>query len=103
PMPEHVLDLYAEFKRHVCGLSVPNGHGLLGALAYFGLNGLGDAVKDEMRGLAVRGGPYSDEEKKSLLAYCESDVLALEKLLPKLLPDLDLPQALIRGKYMAAL
>ncbi len=103
PMPEHVLDLYAEFKRHVCGLPVPNGHGLLGALSYFGINGLESAVKDEMRSLAMRGGPYSEEEKKQLLDYCESDVVALERLLPKLLPDLDLPRALIRGQYMVAL
>jgi hypothetical protein len=102
PMPEHLLDLYVEFKRHACGLPVPNGHGLLGALSYFGLNGLESAVKDEMRGLAMRGGPYSDEEKQRLLDYCETDVIALERLLPKLLPGLDLPRALIRGRYMEA-
>lgn len=103
PMPARVVDLYAEFRRHVCGLAVPNGHGLLGALAYFGLNGLGSAIKAEMRALAVRGGPYSEEEKRHLVEYCESDVIALEQLLPMLLPDLDLPRALIRGQYMAAL
>lgn len=103
PMPDNILDLYAEFRRHVCGLTVLSGHGLLGALAYFGLNGLEGAVKDEMRTLVMRGGPYTDEEKGRVLDYCESDVSALARLLPKLLDDLDLPRALIRGKYMAAL
>ena len=56
-----------------------------------------------MRDLAMRGGPYTAEERAALLAYCESDVIALERLLPALLPHIDLPRALIRGEYMAAL
>ena len=42
-MPEHVVDLCAEFKLHTCELPVPNGRNLLGALAYYGLPAL-DAV-----------------------------------------------------------
>ena len=38
-----------------------------------------------------------------MLAYCESDVLALAKLLPAMLPELDLPRAVAcRGRYMGA-
>ena len=38
-----------------------------------------------------------------MLDYCESDVLALAKLLPAMLPELDLPRAVAcRGRYMAA-
>ena len=55
-----------------------------------------------MRDLALRGGNYSDCEKIALLDYCESDVLALEKLLPMMLPKIDLPRALLRGRYMKA-
>jgi DNA polymerase-1 len=102
-MPEHVLDLCAEFKLHTCGLPVPNGRGLLGALAYFGLPALESAAKDENRALAMRGGPYTAVEQEALLDYCETDVVALEHLLPALLPYLDLPRALIRGRYMCAL
>jgi hypothetical protein len=103
PVPEHSLDLYPEFRRHTCGLPVPNGHGLLGALAYYGLPALESAVKEENRALAMRGGVYSEAEKSRLFDYCHDDVLALERLLPALLPDLDLPRALIRGRYMSAL
>src|SRR5262245_36930676 len=39
PMPLRVLDLYAEFRCLTSGRSVPSGHGLLGALAFFGLDG----------------------------------------------------------------
>ena len=55
-----------------------------------------------MRTLALRGGPWTEEEKMALLTYCESDVLALTKLLPKMLPRLSLPHALLRGRYMRA-
>jgi hypothetical protein len=102
PMPARVLDLYAEFRRLTSGLTVPCGHGLLGALSYFNLDGLAVCEKEEMRHLAMRGGPYSENERTALLDYCQSDVDALARLLPVMLPTLDLPRALLRGRYMAA-
>jgi hypothetical protein len=55
-----------------------------------------------MRDLALRGGPWSDAERLALLRYCETDVVALAKLLPPMLRHIDLPRALLRGRYMAA-
>jgi hypothetical protein len=55
PMPARVLELYAEFRNHTNGLVVPCGNGLLGALAYHGLDALAAADKAEMRDLAARG------------------------------------------------
>src|SRR5262249_23631883 len=49
PVPERVLDLYAEFRCLTSGLETPNGKGLLGALSYYGLDGLAAAEKEEMR------------------------------------------------------
>ena len=40
--------------------------------------------------------------RAEILDYCESDVVALERLLPAMLPRIDLPRALLRGRYMAA-
>src|SRR5262249_21391843 len=37
-----------------------------------------------------------------LLDYCQSDVDALARLLPEMLPEIDLPRALLRGRYMAS-
>jgi DNA polymerase-1 len=37
PMPERILDLFAEFRDRTNGLPTPAGAGLLGALTYFGL------------------------------------------------------------------
>ena len=42
-----------------------------------------------MRELALRGGPWMDEEKPALLDYCESDVVALARLLPRLEPHIE--------------
>jgi hypothetical protein len=102
PMPARILDLYAEFRCLTSGLPTPCGHGLLGALAYHGLDAIEAAEKEEMRALAMRGGPYSKYERNALLSYCQSDVDSLARLLAAMLPLIDLPRALLRGRYMAA-
>src|SRR5262249_54947648 len=48
------------------------------------------------------GRSWSSEECQAILNYCESDVAALAHLLPAMLPRIDLPRALLRGRYMAA-
>ena len=102
PAPQRVLDLFTEFRNRTNGVPTGNGAGLLGALAYHGLDGIGAGEKDEMRALVLRGGAWSDIERAQILDYCESDVAALARLLPAMLPRIDLPRALLRGRYMAA-
>ena len=102
PMPSRMVDLYAEFRCQTSGLPVPCGHSLLGALTYYGIDGIGASEKASMRQLAMRGGPYTASEQRALLDYCQSDVDALVQLLLVMLPRLDLPRALLRGRYMAA-
>ena len=102
PMPANLLDLFTEFRNLRNGIYVPSGYGLLGALIYYGLEAIGFAEKKGMRDLAIRGGPYTPGEKQALLDYCESDVDALSRLLPKMLPSIDFERALLRGCYMKA-
>jgi hypothetical protein len=102
PLPARILDLFAEFRVITNGLPVPCGNGLLGALAYHGLGAIDAAEKKELRDLAIRGGPYTTAERVALIDYCESDVIALARLLPAMLPKIDLPRALLRGRYMSA-
>jgi DNA polymerase-1 len=102
PVPERVLDLFTEFRNHTNGLPTTSGAGLIGALAFHGQDGIGAAEKEGMRDLVLRGGPWSDAERIAILDYCESDVAALARLLPAMLPKIDLPRALLRGRYMAA-
>jgi DNA polymerase I len=102
PVPSFVLDLYAEFRNLTNGLPTVTSRGLLGAMAYFGLGTLAAAEKADMRALAIRGGPWTAEERAALLAYCESDVVVLEQLLRVILPRLDGDRSLLRGRYMIA-
>jgi hypothetical protein len=102
PLPENVLDLFVEFRCLTNGTTPPNGAGLLGALLYFGLPTIAAEQKEAMRDLVLRGGPWGMQERQNILEYCESDVCALERLLPAMLPSIDLPRALMRGRYMKA-
>ncbi len=102
PPPMNVLDLYVEFRHLTNGLPTPCGASLLGASAYFGLDGLAATEKESMRHLALRGGPYTSTEQEALLRYCESDVDALSRLLAKMKNHIDIPRALLRGRYMSA-
>ena len=102
PMPERILDLFTEFRDRTNGLPTVAGNGLLGALAYFGLDGMGAAETHELQQAIGNGswrGRYTPEE---ILDYCEGDVFALGRLLPAMVSQIDLPRALLRGRYMAA-
>jgi DNA polymerase I len=99
PAPARVLDLFIEFRAITNGLRTPSGAGLLGALVYHGLPAMEGAEKEAMRDLAIRGGPFTAEEREALVDYCAEDVNALERLLPRMLPRIDLPRALLRGRY----
>jgi hypothetical protein len=102
PAPARILDLFTEFRNLSNGLGTVAGNGLLGSLAYFGLPAIDAGEKADMRALAQRPGSYTETERAALLAYCESDVVALAKLLPAMIPMIDVPRALLRGRYMAA-
>jgi hypothetical protein len=102
PMPYNVIDLFVEFRLLTNGVRTVAGNGLLGALAAFGLDHIDIAEKKEMQALAMRGGPYTDDERVALLDYCQSDVDALIRLLPVMTPRINLRQALLRGRYMIA-
>jgi hypothetical protein len=102
PLPRRILDLFVEFRCRTNGLALPHGAGLLGAMAWHRLDALGGAEKKSLQELAARGGPWGRAEREALLDYCGSDVDALSRLLPAMLPELDLHRAILRGRYMAA-
>jgi hypothetical protein len=100
-LPSNVLDLYAEWRVLTNGLSNVFGNGLLGVLAAYGLAHIGTAEKESMRALILEHTDWSSSEREEILQYCASDVEALTALLPKMMPVIDLPRALLRGRYMA--
>ena len=64
PLPPSILDLSAEFRCQTNGLILPDGLSLLGAMSYYKLDSISVVEKKEMRALAMRGGPFTEKEKK---------------------------------------
>ena len=102
PMPRNILDLFTEFR---CLTNHSSDHqpaaGLLNAMDHFKLDAIEARAKDHWQTVVLRGGPWSAEERAGILEYNETDVVALEKLLPAM-PIPNLGQALLRSNYMRA-
>ena len=102
PLPAKILDLSPEFRCVTNGRLAPEGKGLIGAQRYFGLDTISSKHKDAMQKRVMQGWPFTPEERFQILKYCESDTDALQRLLPKILPHINLPIALYRGESVAA-
>jgi DNA polymerase I len=107
PVPANVLDLFVEFRCTTNGRPTTAGNSLIGALVHFGLDTIAATYKKSMQDLAIElgrtGRRETPQERIDLLEYCEGDVEALERLLPAMLPRIDLPRAIaLRGRYMKA-
>ena len=68
----NILDLFTEFRCMTNGLYTPSGSGLIGAMVYHGLPVIAAVDKDEMRNLALRGGPWDQDEQNALLDYARA-------------------------------
>jgi DNA polymerase-1 len=103
PLPVNVLDLSPAFRKITNGRQTPEGKGLIGALRYFHLDAIGSKQKDAMHKRIMQGWPFTPEEEKQILDYCESDIDALRRLLPAILadPEFDLKVALYHGEFAA--
>jgi hypothetical protein len=100
PLPTNVLDFCVEYKRLKNGKGEGMGRNLVAALLSHGIDAAPFVNKRDMQMLGARGGPYTDGERTALLAYNRQDVDALIKLFPRMLPRIDSPRALLRGRYM---
>jgi len=104
PLPTNLLDLFTEHRCATNGLRLSGAkpNSLVSALRYRGLPSIGAEEKDAIIKLIISKRDFSDVERRTILDYCESDVDALCSLLPTMAPTIELPQALHRGRYMAA-
>lgn len=107
PLPTRVLDLYTEFRNETNGIHLPEGRGLLSALSHHEIPAITADQKTEERALVMGGGPWSTAERRRILDYCQTDVDPLGPLLERMLPGIQsrtngFGQALLRGRYMAA-
>ena len=107
PVPTRILDLYTEFRNNTNGTTLAGGRGLLGALSYHGIPAITADQKHAERELIMAGGPWTDQERRRILDYCQTDVDPMGALLERMLPAIQarphgFGQALLRGRYMAA-
>ncbi len=104
PLPARVIDLYAEFRAvtNIGGKRPLGFNSLLGALTYYGLASLDSDQKNSMRGRIQQGPPYTNDERRQILAYCAADVDAVARLFDRMAPSLPWVQARLRGRYGAA-
>ncbi len=102
PLPANLIDCFSEFRSLTNGVSLPAGRGELGALVYYGLAHISADQKEAGRGLVMRGGPWSEEERARILDYCQSDVDSLAQLFTRMALEIDFPRALLRGRFMKA-
>jgi hypothetical protein len=106
-LPINVICLRAEFCNEVSGRTPPKGRedfdtSLLGAMDYFGLDHMAALEKAELRDLVLRGHPYTEVERGRIADYCEADVRCLARLLPVMMPIIELQPAIFRGRYTKA-
>jgi DNA polymerase-1 len=100
--PIYLLDLFAEFRCLTNGTKVPSGNSLIGACAYYGISGSDATYKDAMRDRILQGPLYSEKEKQDILLYCQKDVEMTTNLFHCMKKNIDLPYALLRGRYMVS-
>jgi hypothetical protein len=104
-LPANILDLHFEYMNLINGVwegDVPlrkMGTGLSDAMAGYGLDSLSHGEKDEERAYILGRSSYPSEGQRRILDYCWTDVDGTTELLTKMLPDIDLEQALLRGAY----
>lgn len=103
PMPERIVDLFAEHRVLTNGL--PGiGNSLLAACEYWGVPSVPNSDhKEQMRSLILAGGPFSEIDRKSILEYCAEDVRLTADLFGKMGVSIDWPRALFRGMYQESL
>jgi DNA polymerase I len=101
PVPANVLGLNPAFRNLTNGRYTPEGRGLIGLLRYFGLDSIDAKRKDAMQKRVMQGPPFTTDEREKILAYCLSDVESLARVLPLILPEIDLGVALYHGGFAA--
>ena len=109
--PACALDAYVEFRHYVNDGSVKSGdrekgfYSIGGALRYFLEDEIDVTRKHDMRERILQGPPFSAQEQRDILDYCEDDVRALARLLPHIVPTIRPPlaHAMFRAKFQWAI
>ena len=102
--PACAIDALIEFRHHIND-GRDRDRSLVGALNFFGLDSIDLAHKKAMRDRILQGPPFTEQEKRDALDYCDDDdVKGLTRLLPRLLPTIrSWRHALHRGRVQWAI
>jgi hypothetical protein len=100
--PKYVLDLNVEMRNLTNGIRPTTFISLVESAQIFHIPYINKERKDEMRDIAITGGPLVDMHKAEILSYCEDDTRVMEPILEEVKLYLSLPHALIRGEYVKA-
>jgi DNA polymerase family A len=105
--PVCALDAYVEFRHFVNDGRIKSGDrekgffSIGGALRYFCEDEIDVTHKKDMRARIVEGPPFTHQERRDILDYCEDDVCALERLVPHIIPTIrSLEHALFRAEFV---
>jgi hypothetical protein len=110
------IDLYAEHFAVTNGLTAQDvfkdeeddrriGYRLIDALRFYGVevSAEDEAHKHEMQLRSAEGEPFAASERQAITGYCAEDVQWLGQLFVAMRDQIDVPAALVRGRYMTAI
>jgi hypothetical protein len=102
-LPEAVLDLRIEFKRRMSGRLAAWSDSLAGALLAHGLDAADAPCPGYSGRLGQVGALLAPARQQAPMDGCETGTQVLRELFLAMLPTLDIPRALYRGRYAAVL
>jgi DNA polymerase-1 len=100
PLPGNYIDLCVESK--LCFNSPGPDRGspsLISVLDRFGIKHIDSTVKKKEQ-KRYNKPELSDDDRRDILPYCEVDVVVLPELFMRLLPDMNIDAALLRGEFV---
>jgi hypothetical protein len=111
--PRWPIDPYAEHLALMNGLTAQDvfereederriGFRIVDAMRSYGIEitAEDEAHKHAMQLRAAQGEPFTAEERRAITDYCSEDVLWLARLFTAMRAKIDLPAALVRGRFM---
>lgn len=98
--PVHTVDLFVEYTLKMNGTGKKKDMSLLEVLDEYSLPHITKEEKEANIQLILRGGPWSDAERATILDYCESDVTETSALFTAMQKDIPDDCSLVRGEYM---
>lgn len=104
-IPERIYDTYVEEKNIRMGLPTAGlGMGLVDCMTGYGLKTRNKATKQKFQTMGATGGPQCEEDWQPFLDYCSDDVNEGAAVFLAQLErhNVNIPQACLRGQYMAA-